>query len=231
MTGSQREFSFDLPLIARAIVDALQVALEQVMPDIMHDNNLLERNGYGQFRWNPIIAQLRDKCQHIGWLEMDICQRGAWKAPVLFHHSSGNIFTLMTEETFKTIQHRKDKGKHYLCGAAHFNGELEAQYEQLELSLPGVHSDLAECVYRSQEQLARAVHAEVSEIRGHILVLFDSYDDRLLSVRAVRLTHSLEISTEEERWSHFIDMPYATDTAVIPIQNDMEVEEDLVELL
>ena len=231
MTAAPKNFSFNLTLIDHAIVNELQEALEHIMPEIMSDNHLLERNGYGQFRWNPIIAQLRDKCQHLGWLELNICPRGGWKTPVLFHHSSGYIFTLMTEDTFKGIQRRKDKGKHYLCGAAYFNEELEAQYEQLELALPGVSADLEECVYRSQEQLAQAIHAEVGEIKGHILVLFDTYSDRLLGVRAVRLTHSLEISNEEENWSHFIGMPYAADLTITPQQNDIEDEETLVELL
>ena len=118
-----------------------------------------------------------------------------------------------------------------MCGAAYFNEKLEAQYEQLELSLPGVSADLEDCVYRSQEQLARAIHAEIGEIKGHILVLFDTYCDRLISVRAVRLTHSLEISNEEENWSHFIGMPYAAGLNVIPQQNDTEDEGTLVELL
>lgn len=231
MIGSHKNFSFNLTLIDHAIVNALQEALEHIMPEIMSDHHLSERNGYGQFRWNPIITQLRDKCQHLGWLELNICPRGGWKTPVLFHHSSGYIFTLMTEDTFKGVQQRKDKGKHYLCGAAYFNEKLEAQYEQLELSLPGVSADLEDCVYRSQEQLAWAIHAEIGEIKGHILVLFDTYCDRLISVRAVRLTHSLEISNEEENWSHFIGMPYAAGLNTIPQQNDTEDEGTLVELL
>lgn len=97
--------------------------------------------------------------------------------------------------------------------------------------MPGVSADLEECVYRSQEQLAQAIHAEVGEIKGHILVLFDTYCDRLISVRAVRLTHSLEISNEEENWSHFIGMPYAAGLNIIPQQNDTEDEGTLVELL
>lgn len=231
MIGSHKNFSFNLTLIDHAIVNALQEAIEHIMPEVMSDHHLSERNGYGQFRWNPIITQLRDKCQHLGWLELNICPRGGWKTPVLFHHSSGYIFTLMTEDTFKGVQQRKDKGKHYLCGAAYFNEKLEAQYEQLELSLPGVSADLEDCVYRSQEQLARAIHAEIGEIKGHILVLFDTYCDRLISVRAVRLTHSLEISNEEENWSHFIGRPYAAGLNIIPQQNDTEDEGTLVELL
>ena len=61
--------------------------------------------------------------------------------------------------------------------------------------------------------------------------MFDTYCDRLISVRAVRLTHSLEISNEEENWSHFIGMPYAAGLNIIPQQNDTEDEGTLVELL
>lgn len=72
MTGNS--FKFGLDIIDHVIVEALRQALENVMPDIMIDNNLQERNGYGQFRWNAIIAQLREKCQHLGWLDLGICK-------------------------------------------------------------------------------------------------------------------------------------------------------------
>ena len=56
MIASQNNFSFNLALIDHAIVNALQEALEHIMPEIMSDHHLSERNGYGQFRWNPIIV-------------------------------------------------------------------------------------------------------------------------------------------------------------------------------
>lgn len=231
MTKITENFSFNLDAVDRAIVEALRTALEDVMPDIMSDNNLLERNGYGQFRWNVIIAQLRDKCQHIGWFEMGICSRGAWKTPVLFHPASRNILTLMTEDTFTTVQRRKDKGKHYLCGGSSFNQNVEAQLEQMELCLPGILPETEKWVAKSREQLADAVRVDVGEIEGHILVLFNAHDDKLLSVRAVRLTQELEISTEEEDWSDYIRMPFAANEMVEPNQNSIEEEEELVELL
>ena len=90
MKENRASFSFKLDVIDRAIVDALRQALENIMPDIMSDNNLQERNGYGQFRWNVIIAQLREQCQHLGWLDFSVCKRGAWKTPVLYHPASCN---------------------------------------------------------------------------------------------------------------------------------------------
>ena len=50
MIGSHKNFSFNLTLIDHAIVNALQEALEHIMPEIMSDHHLSERNGYGQFR-------------------------------------------------------------------------------------------------------------------------------------------------------------------------------------
>ena len=231
MNQDNNAFSFNLNGVDRAIVDALRLALEVVMPGIMDDNNLAERNGYGQFRWNPIIAQLREKCQHLGWIDFNVCRRGAWKTPVLFHAASHDLITFMTENTLKAVQHRKDKGKHYLCGGASFNQGVEAQYEQLELVLPGVLPDMEKWVAKSREELADAVCASVGEIEGHILVLFDSHVDKLLTVRAVRLTPSLEISTEEEDWTKYIHMPYTANQKIEPQQNNEGDEEELVELL
>ena len=58
--SNTNEFSFNLDKLDHAIVASLQTALEHVMPEIMAEHNLVERNGYGQFRWNAIIAQLRN---------------------------------------------------------------------------------------------------------------------------------------------------------------------------
>ena len=231
MKMANSSFSFHLDVVDRAIVEAVRLAVEDVMPEIMAEHNLQYRNGYGQFRWNPIIAQLQDKCQHLGWLEIGICPRGGWKTPVLFHPASGNIITLMREDTFCSIQRRKDKGAHYLCGGASFNQDVEAQYEQLELHLPGVSPESNQWVARSREELARAICKDVGEIEGHILVLFDVRGDKLLTVRAVRLTHNLAISTEEENWSEYIGRPYATSQSVEPQYNAEEDEDVLVELL
>ena len=231
MKMANSSFSFHLDIIDRAIVDAVRSAVEDVMPEIMLDHNLQERNGYGQFRWNVIIAQLREKCRHLGWLELGICPRGGWKTPVLFHPASRNIITLMREDTFCRVQRRTDKGKHYLCGGSSFNQNVEAQYEQLELRLPGVSLESEQWVARSREELAHAVCTDVGEIEGHILVLFDVHGEKLLTVRAVRLTHDLAISTEEENWSKYIRMPYATSQTVEPQYNVEEDEDVLVELL
>lgn len=231
MENSNEIFSFHLPVIDRAIVEALRVSLEDVMPEIMSDNNLIERNGYGQFRWNPIIAQLRDKCQHLGWLDLNILPRRGWKTPVLFYPASRNILTLMTEDTFRNVRKQSNKGTHYLCGGASFNLGVEAQYEQLELDLPGISPDAEIWVAKSREELAAAVHVDVGEIEGHILVLFEVRADKLLTVRAVRLTPKLEISTEEEDWSRYIRMPYAADQTIEPQQSSEDEEEELVALL
>ena len=75
------------------------------------------------------------------------------------------------------------------------------------------------------------MHLDVGEINGHILVRFDVHDDKLLSVRAVRVTSDLAISTEEEDWSKYIRMPYEAAQTVVPQQNDDDEGESLVELL
>ncbi|MBR5289246.1 MAG: hypothetical protein IKU34_11770 [Clostridia bacterium] len=231
MDMNTKPFSFSLDTLDHAIVEALRESLENIMPDIMTDNNLSERLAYGQFRWNVIIAQLKDKCQHLGWLDLGLCKRGSWKTPVLFYPQRRYIFTLMTEDTFSGIQRRKDKGNHYLCAAADFNQNVQPQYEQTKLDLPPVEDAASQWIAKSKEQLSDAVKVDVGDINGHILVLFDTQADQLISVRAVRLTSKLEISTEEENWTKYIQMPYSATQTVIPSQNDDTEDEALVELL
>lgn len=231
MAESSNHFSFGLKIIDHAIVEAIRQALENVMPEIMEDNGFQERNGYGQFRWNAIIAQLREKCQHLGWIDVGTCKRGAWKTPVLFHPASRNLFTLMTEDTFLEVQKRKDKGKHYLCGSASYNHDVHPLVEQQRMDLPPVDKMYEKWVAKSQEQLAEAVKLAVGDVGGHILVLFKVDDDKLLSVRAVRLTPELAISTEEEDWSKYIRVPFSANETIKPQNHDEDDGEDLVELL
>lgn len=230
LNGQNIVFSFGMDRNAHLIVEATRQALENTMPEIMNDYGFQERNGYGQFRWNAILAQLRDKCQHLGWLEFGVCKRGAWRTPVLFFPAARYLITFMTEETLSTVQHRKDKGKHYLCGGASYNAGLVPKMEQIKMNLPPVNTDSEKWVAKSREQLASAIKHDISEICGHILIVFDVKNDTLLSVRAVRLTPELAISTEEENWSMYIRMPFDA-TEVITPEHTEEDTEELVELL
>ena len=230
MNSTMENSVLGLSEISHAIVEALRKALEDEFPEMMQDFNITERNGAGQYRWNFIITQLRNVCTHLGWVATGLCQRGAWKLPVLFYEKNKVLITFMTEGTFSQIQLRRDKGKHYLCGAASFNQGIAPQYEQLEIPLPGIAPEEEKWVAQSQVQLANAVYKDVGEISGHVIILFDTQADRLLRVRAVRLTPTLKISTEKEDWSHLIRMPYDATQLVSPQISDTDEDELLVSL-
>ena len=229
--NNDETFQF-LDKLDHIIVECIRSAIEDVMPEIMQEHNLVERNGHGQFRWNPIISQLRTECEHIGWLELGTCKRGAWRVPVLLHPASNYIITLMTESTFKCVQKKIEKGLHYLCAAAAKNVDVVAKEEQLKMDLPPVKGDSKKWIAETQEQLAACVHMAAGEIEGHILVVFETAEDSLSSVRAVRLTPNLEESTEEADWSMFIRMPYSTADLVQPrnAQSDEDDDDFLVEM-
>ena len=230
MKFTSKHACLGLAEIDRTIVEALRYALEELFPEMMQTYHITERNGYGKYKWNFIIAQLRTVCSHLGWIDNGLCQRAAWKLPVLFYEETRVLITFMTEDTFVKIQKRSDKGKHYLCGAAAFNRDVEALYEQLELQLSEIPPAEEKWIAASQEQLTKAVNRDVGEVAGHVLILFDVHADRLLSVRAVRLTPTLEISTEQEDWSALIRPPYDTEQVVTPQSNDIDENELLVSL-
>ena len=231
MDSTLSGFSFNLQPLDHMIVEAIRKSIESIMPDIMDDFSLTERNGYKHFRWNPIISSLREFCHHLGWVEIGTCKRGAWVLPILFHPASRHIITLMTEETFKRAQRKKDKGTYYLCAAASFNKSVHPKHEQLSLNLPPIDEVDRKWIAHTQEQLATCVNASVGEISGHILVIFQEIADKITSVRAVRLTEKLELSTEEENWSKLIHEAYSTEVEVIPPPNDDNGEDEpLVEL-
>lgn len=226
------DFSFNLDGLEHAIVAAVQSAIEIIMPNILLDNNFQTRNGYGQFRWNAIITRLHETCDQLGWVDFNTCSRGAWKTPVLFHPASGYLVTFMTEETFKTTQHRRDKGRHYLCGVASLNSNVTAEEDQLKLELPGVSTSTNTWVAKSREDFINSVNATDNDVKGHILVLFEAHADKLLKIRAVRITPTLEISTEAEDWTRYIGIPYNTHQKIEPQNNHIDDEDErFVELI
>lgn len=106
---------------------------------------------------------------------------------------------------------------------------FKVQYEQFELQLPGILPTDEKWIATSQEQLTQAVRKDVGDIAEHVLILFDTHLIRLLSVRAVRLTPSLDISFEEN-WTDFIHDPYDAEQVVTPQPNDIDENELLVSL-
>lgn len=215
--------------ISHAIVESLRSPLEDKIPDMMQDYGLTERLGHGQYRWNFIITQLKDTCSHLGWIvDNGLCRRGSWKVPVLFYGKARILITFMTESTFSQVRKRRDKEKHYLCGAAAFNHNVKVQYEQFELQLPGILPTVKNGCHIPGATYA-AVRKDVGDIAEHVLILFDTHFDRLLSVRAVRLTPSLDISFEEN-WTDFIHDPYDAEQVVTPQPNDIDENELLVSL-
>lgn len=222
---------FGLGGLERVITQAVQSAVEVTMPSIMEDHGLEERNGYGQFKWNPIIAHLRSECNHLGWTDFGVCNRRGWKLPVLFHPQSKMLITLMTEPTLQDLQRRKNKGTHYLCAASAYNPNVKAKYEQTMLDLPPVDVDMS-WIEKSQEQLTSCVDVNPGEVEGHILVVIDCKGDKVESVRALCLTPKLEESTEEENWSEYLTLPFAeTQDTVLPQQLDDDDEDDLVDFV
>lgn len=212
-----------------AIVKSLQTSIAR-MSEICTDNDFKTRNGYGAFRWNPIITQLEKNCQHIGWLT-GTCRRGSWNAPVLYESSSNYLITLMTEARLKDVQRKASNGTHYLCGAASFNTNIKNEYEQMTLDLYDASNDLQEKINHSRDQLAESVGVNVDNIKGHILVLFDISFDKLISVRAVRLTPDLHFSSEEEIWTSLIGKDYCAEQPIEPQTIKYIEEEQLVELI
>ena len=104
MKFTSKHACLGLAEIDRTIVEALRYALEELFPEMMQTYHITERNGYGQYKWNFIIAQLKAVCSHLGWIDNGLCQRAAWKLPVLFYEKTRVLITFMTEDTFVKIQ-------------------------------------------------------------------------------------------------------------------------------
>lgn len=204
----------------RMICSALRNALEVEMLEIMEEHAIEERDGYGQFRWNVIMSNLKGKCKFFG-----VCQRRSWRFPVVYYPEMDYLITFMTDERLAEMQRKKDKGMHYLCAASCWNRDVVAQEEQLRMDFP--HADIDDSwIKKSQEQMAECVDVDPQKVKGHILVAFTCKSDVLTNVQAMRLTANLDISTETENWTSYIEQPYAEANTVIDPQITMDDDDD-----
>lgn len=132
--------------------------------------------------------------------------RGPWQMVVLLEKSTGFLITIMRESRFAEL--RRDQQKrdcmHYVdMFPRMFNTDLSAEEEQLAY-LPKEFADES-LLERMVQQLLQDLTSDISVVRNHVLVLFDTQGFQLTRVRAVMITPNLDIAEGcEEDWTKYI---------------------------
>lgn len=187
--------------IVRCVEDAVG---DDILADIRH-HDLRTTNSIPSRIWDFLNSNL------IKTLETEDCtiaeaHRGPWQMLVIFEKTTQYIFTFMREKRFAELRRlqRRRTHMHYLdMMTKQFNKDLLAEEQQLVL-FPHTFSDenkLAEQI----QSLLHDLGDEVSIVRNHVLVLFETNGYQLTHIRAVMVTPSLDIAQNASQdWSQYI---------------------------
>ena len=199
------------PLVREIVMRSISEAVGDLIKEDVKRNRLRTHNGNGGRIWDFLNTEL---CE--GFNSPDcmayVTQRGPWEMVMVYERESKRLFTFMREARFATI--RKDTYKrrrmHYLdMLTRHLNKELLAPVGQTSLfeNKFDDQDDLHELVGRLLCDLQR----DGAVIERHVLVLFESQNYQLTSIRAVMLDSNLDI-VAEENWS---DKITANDSVIV----------------
>lgn len=184
--------------IAKTVVDCISNAVgDDILEDIQR-NNLATTNSIPARIWDLINTNLCDK---LCGMNCDVVKTnsGPWQMCLIWDKSSDVVITLMREERFSELKRKQSsRGKmHYLDALTEFyNKELNPEYTQ---------TTLYEHEFTDKDRLServntllRNIESDISEIKNHVLVLFESIGNSLISVRAIKATPALEIAKDGE---------------------------------
>lgn len=187
----------------KAVVNAL---INSVGDDILENSHgLTTNNGRPARIWDFINTHIYHDMPAYG-CDVGIAKRGYYEFVPIYHRDSKTLMTLMREKNFFEVsrkQCRRDEA-HYLDALVRvLNSDVEFEEEQLSM-FSSSH------VFKNEEQLAEIAERflcnfplDLMDIDRHVLILFSTGGDSLLSIRAVLLDRDLNIAAQED-WSHFI---------------------------
>lgn len=187
----------------RKVVGCVESATGDDIREDIQRNNLHTLNSTPARIWDLLNTNLVNVLDTEDGI-MAKAHRGPWEMVVIFERTTRNIFTFMRERRFSEIRERQRRRKrmHYLdIVAKRFNKELLANGRQLQI-FPHVFSDESRL-----EELVRTflcdLEGNVSLVRHHVLVLFETVGYQLSHIRAVRITPTLDVAQEQD-WTSYI---------------------------
>ena len=166
--------------------------------------NLATSNSISSRIWDllntNLIKNLKDDCTVL------TTNRYRWQMMIIFEKNTQCIFTFMREKRFAQLCRLQYKRKymHYIdMMAKQFNSELMPEQEQLTLFS---HTFLDENrLVEKVQKLLRDLKGGISVVQNHVLILFDTMDYQLSSIRAVMVTPNLDIAQGcSQDWSKYI---------------------------
>lgn len=191
--------------IARSIVACIEDAVGDNIKADIFSNRLTTTNSVPSRIWDYINRNLKE----IGFDDCVVSNtnRGPWQMTVVYDNNTRCIFTIMREKRFKQLRNAQKKRNkmHYVdMLAKQFNSGLTCTCKQTSLFAEHYFND-EENLSALVQQLLNDLVDDLDLVNNHILVLFDTVENELMSIRAVMITPSLDIADDSEvSWSQYI---------------------------
>lgn len=191
--------------VAMNIVRCIENAVGDDIVEDIRRSNLRTTNSVPFRIWDLLNRNLLET------LDSEECHaseayRGPWQMVVLLEKTTGFLITVMRESRFAELQRDQQKREcmHYVdMFPRMFNTELIAKEEQLAY-WPKEFADES-MLEKMVRRLLQDLTSDISVVRNHVLVLFDTRGFQLTNVRAVMITPNLEIAEGcEEDWTKYI---------------------------
>ncbi|MBQ6265312.1 MAG: hypothetical protein IJJ61_05555 [Clostridia bacterium] len=191
--------------IAKGVVACIEDAVgDSIRADII-SNRLSTTNSVPSRIWDFINRNMKE-------FGFDDCvvsdtNRGPWQMTVVYDNKTQCVFTIMREKRFnqlKKAQKKRNKMHYVDMLAKQFNSNLTCAYQQTSFFTEH-HFDDEERLSKLVQQLLSDLVDDIDLVNNHILVLFETIEHELISVRAVMITPSLDVADNAElSWSQYI---------------------------
>ncbi len=198
------DMNFPVELV-RKIVHCVEDSVGDDIREDIQRNELRTMNSVPSRIWDLLNTNLYQTLE-AAECTIATAHRGPWEMIIIFEKTTRCIFTFMREKRFSELQ-RKQRSRihmHYIdILTLQFNKDLLADRQQLSF-LPHHFTDeenLAELVQGMLHDLG----SDVSIVRHHVLVLFDTAGYQLTHIRAIKVTPNLDVAQgSEQDWSEYI---------------------------
>ncbi len=205
------------PRIRDCIIQSAYDAVGDLINEDVRRYRLRTRNGNAGRVWDFLNTSLCESLDSPDCMTY-VVNRGPWEMVIVYEKKTKWIYTIMREARFASIRHNTPKRRrmHYLdMFTRHFNSDLLASIGQTHMFTKEFsdESELSELVGK----MLYALQTDGAVIDRHVLVLFDSRNHQLTSIRAVMIDSNLDI-VAEENWT--ISIP-STDSVIVETEDHM----------
>ena len=191
------------PTFSSVVVECIYNAIGDGIKEDIALHKLRTHNSIPSRIWDLINTNI---CERLNTYDCTTTtpKRGPWEIVVIFEKETEYIYTIMREKRFRELKKSipKRNRMHYIdLFAHHLNPDLLAPVGQTTM-IP-VRFDDEDKLMESIQRILAGFSEEAREIKRHALILFESSNYDLTSVRVAIVDTNLDIVAEQD-WSKYI---------------------------